>query len=73
MTSARSSVITATWVSLNLLPLVIAAFIGLVLGKWLVGLLLVILYPVYVVFYGFFVSLPVMVRLFRDAASLHRR
>jgi len=73
MKSPRSVLLTATWVSLNLLPLLIAALIWLVLGNWMVGLLLMILYPLYVVFYGFFVSLPMMVRLFRHPASLHRR
>ena len=73
MVSPRSSVITAAWVSLNLLPLLLAAFIWLVLGHWIVGLLLVILYPLYFVPYGFFVSLPLMVRLFQPTASLHRR
>ena len=73
MKSSRSTLITATWVSLNLLPLLVAALIWLVLGHWMVGLLLMILYPLYVVFYGFFVSLPMMVRLFQHPASLHRR
>jgi len=73
MASRHSSVVTATWASLNLLPLLVAAFVWLVLGNWVVGLLLVLLYPLYVVFYGFFVSLPLMVRLFRHPASLYRR
>jgi len=73
MKSSRPALITAIWVSLNLLPLLIAALIWLVLGNWMVGLLLVILYPLYVVFYGFFVSLPMMVRLFQHPASLYRR
>jgi hypothetical protein len=73
MESPRSSVITAIWLSINLLPLLLAAFVGLVWGHWLVGLLLVILYPLYIVFYGFFVSLPVMVRLFRLPANSHQR
>ena len=73
MKSSHSALITATWISLNLLPLLVAALIWLVLGHWIVGLLLMILYPLYVVFYGFFVSLPMMVRLFQHPASLHRR
>ncbi len=73
MKSSRSALITATWVSLNLLPLLIAALVWLVLDNWMVGLLLVILYPLYVVLYGFFVSMEIMVGLFRPPASLHRR
>ncbi len=73
MLSSRSSTITAVWISLKLLPLLIAAFVWLVLGNWLVGLLLAILYPVYVVPYGFFISMPLMVRLFQHPASLYRR
>jgi hypothetical protein len=73
MASPRSSLITAIWVSLNLFPLLIAALVWLVLGNWLVGLLLAILYPLYVVPYGFFISMPLMVRLFQSPASLHRR
>jgi hypothetical protein len=73
MLSSRSSVITVAWISLQLLPLLIAALVWLVLGNWLVGLLLVILYPVYVVPYGFFISMPLMVRLFQPPASLYRR
>ena len=73
MLSFRSFVITVTWMSLNLLPLLIAALVWLVLGYWLVGLLLAILYPVYAVPYGFFISMPLMVRLFQHPASLHRR
>jgi len=73
MTSPRSSVVTAAWISFNLLPLLVAALIWLVLGNWPVALLLVIFYHLYVVIYGFFVSLPLMVRTFRHPASLHRR
>ena len=73
MTSPPSWVVTTTWLSLNLLPLFLAAFVWLVLGYRLVGLLLAVLYPVYFVPYGFFVALPLMVRLFRHPASSHRR
>ena len=73
MTSPRSSVVTAAWLSFNLIPLLVAAFVWLVLGNWMIALLLVLLYPLYIVIYGFFVALPLMVQLFRHAASLHRR
>jgi hypothetical protein len=65
--------ITATWLVLNLLPLLLAALVWCVLGYWRVGLILVFLYPLYFVPYGFFVSLPVMVCLFRHPASLPGR
>jgi hypothetical protein len=73
MAAPHSLIITASWVSLNLLPLLIAALLWLVLEYWLVGLLVAALYPLYFVPYGFFVSLPLMVRLFRHSASLYRR
>jgi hypothetical protein len=73
MESPSSSTVTAAWLSFNFIPLLIAAFVWLVLDNWLVALLLVILYPLYIVFYGFFISLPLMVRLFRHPASLHKR
>jgi hypothetical protein len=73
MISSRPSVVTAAWIAFNSLPLLLAALVWLVLGNWLVGLLLVIFYPVYIVLYGFFVSLPLMVRLFRHPPSLYRR
>ena len=73
MASSHSWMITAAWVLLNLLPLLIAAFLWLVLGYGRLGLVLGLLYPVYFVPYGFFVSLPLMVRLFRHPASRHRR
>ena len=73
MVSLPSWVVTTAWLSLNLLPLFIAALLWLVLGYGRMGLLLAVFYPVYFVPYGFFVALPVMVWLFRDPASLHRR
>lgn len=72
MQSPHPVTITTTWLVLNLLPLLIAVVTWLVLGSWFWSLLLVMLYPIYVVPYGFFVSLPLMVRLFRQPASLHR-
>jgi hypothetical protein len=73
MTSPPSWAITTAWLTLNLLPLFIAAFVWLALGYGPRGLLLAVLYPVYFVPFGFFVALPLMVRLFRHPASLHRR
>jgi len=73
MSSLPSWVVTATWVALNLLPLFSAAFVWLILGYRLVGLVLAVLYPVYFIPYGFFVALPLMVRLFRHPASRYQR
>jgi hypothetical protein len=73
MTSPPSWAITTAWLTLNLLPLFIAAFVWLALGYRLVGLLLAVLSPLYFVPVGFFVVLPLRLRLFRHPASLHRR
>jgi len=73
MGSPPSWVITTTWLTLNLFPLFFAAFVWLMLGYRLVGLLLLVLYPVYFVPFGVFVALPLMVKLFRDPASRHQR
>jgi len=73
MESPRSSVITATWALLNLLPLLLAALVWFIVGNWVVRLLITVLYLVCIVPYGFFVAMPLMVRLFQHPASLHRR
>jgi len=73
MESPRSSVITATWALLNLLPLLLAALVWFIVGNWVVRLLIMVLYLVCIVPYGFFVAMPLMVRLFQHPASLHRR
>ncbi|HKA53562.1 MAG TPA: hypothetical protein VKJ47_07855 [Candidatus Binatia bacterium] len=73
MASPRSSVITATWALLNLLPLLLAALAWFVVGNWVVRLLIMVLYLLCIVPYGFFVAMPLMVRLFQHPASLHRR
>jgi len=73
MASPRSSVITATWALLNLLPLLLAVLTWFVVGNWVVRLLIMILYPFCIVPYGFFVAMPLMVRVFQHPASLHRR
>jgi len=73
MASPPSWVVTATWAALNLLPLFIAAFVWLILEYGRVGLVLAVLYPVYFIPYGFFVALPLMVRIFRHAASRYQR
>ncbi len=73
MRLSHHTIVTAAWITLNLPPLLVAVWIWLVLGSWGWGLLLVILYPLYVVPYGFFIAMPLMVWLFRKPASLHQR
>jgi hypothetical protein len=64
--------ITVVWVLLHVLPLVVVAAVWSLLGAvW--GILLLVLYVVGIVPYGFFVSLPAMVKLFHRPASIHRR
>src|SRR5262249_39998557 len=57
----------------NLLPLLLAALAWFVVGNWVVRLLIMVLYLLCIVPYGFFVAMPLMVRLFQHPASLHRR
>ena len=66
------ALITVAWILLNVLPLIAIAVLWSFLDA-LLGIPLLILYLIGVVPYGFFVALPVMVKLFRKPASLHRR
>lgn len=66
----RHSTVTAVWVLLNALPLVVLLLISLASKSWLVGLCLLVLYPLLLVPYGILVSLPLMVKIFRRPASL---
>ncbi len=68
----RHGLITAVWILLHLLPLllVIAAW-SLFGALW--GILLLIVYIVGIVPYGFFFSIPTMVKLFHKPASIHKR
>jgi hypothetical protein len=71
--SPRSGIVTASWFSLNLFPVLIAVVVWLVLGKWGWALALLLLYPLYIIPYGFFVSLPMMVKFFRPALNPRKR
>jgi hypothetical protein len=73
MLSSHHGLITALWVALNLLPLLIGAVVWFVFDNWLWGLLLIVFYPLYFVPYGFFIAMPLMVWFFRKPASIHRR
>jgi hypothetical protein len=73
MAEPRHSAVTVAWVTLNLIPLIAIGLAGLALGSWVWGLLLLVLYGFLFVPYGFFIAMPIMVKLFRHPASLHRR
>ena len=63
---------TVVWISLHVFPLVGVALIWFLFGAvW--GIVSLVLYLIGLVPYGFFVSLPAMVKLFHKPASLHRR
>lgn len=64
--------ITVVWILLHILPLAIVIAAWTLFGA-LWGIPLLILYVIGIVPYGFFVSLPVMVKLFHKPASVHRR
>lgn len=63
---------TVVWLVLNTLPLVVAALVWSLLSSFW-GIVLLLLFPLYIIPYGFFVSLPLMVKLFRKPASIYRR
>jgi hypothetical protein len=64
--------ITTVWILLHALPL------ALVIAAWVLfgalwGLPLLILYVIGLVPYGFFFSIPTMIKLFHKPATLHKR
>jgi hypothetical protein len=63
---------TVVWLALNTLPLAVAALVWSLLSSFW-GIVLLLLFPLYIIPYGFFVSLPLMVKLFRKPASIYRR
>ena len=67
----HSDVITLTWIALNLLPLILILLLSLFLQSWVWGFSLVALYILCFVPYGFFVSLPLMVKIFHKPSSIH--
>lgn len=73
MAEPRHSTVTVAWVTLNLIPLIAIGLAGFALGSWVWGLLLLVLYGFFFVPYGFFIAMPIMVKLFRHPASVHRR
>jgi len=64
--------ITAVWITLHILPLFLVIFIWSFFGAaW--GIASLAFYIIGLIPYGFFISIPLMVKLFHKPASLHRR
>jgi hypothetical protein len=75
MLPARHSFVTVAWITLNLLPLCALFLLWSALWSWSWGLLvlLFVLYLLLFVPYGFFVAMPLMVKLFRPPSSTHKQ
>jgi hypothetical protein len=69
----RHTTVTAVWIILNVLPLLGIGLVSVAFESWMLGLFLLILYLLLFIPYGLFVSLPMMVKIFRRPASPHRR
>ncbi|MCS6926157.1 MAG: hypothetical protein NZ578_09695 [Candidatus Binatia bacterium] len=65
----RHATVTAVWVTLNAIPLVVLVLLGIASKSWLVGICLVLLYPILLIPYGILVSLPLMVKIFRRPST----
>lgn|GEM_PF-6484137 len=63
----NSSLITATWIGLNLLPLILTVALCLFSRSWGWSLVFLLIYVVAIIPYGFFVGLPLMVKFFDHA------
>lgn len=66
------ALVTVVWLGLHVAPLLVIALVWSFLGAFW-GSALLIVYLVGLIPYGFFVSLPAMVKFFHKPASLHRR
>jgi hypothetical protein len=69
----NSSLITVTWIGLNLLPLILTTALCLFSQSWGWSLLFILIYIAAVVPYGFFVALPFMVKFFDHAPDARRK
>src|SRR5690348_2955214 len=69
----NSTLITTTWIGLNLLPLILTVVLCLLSQSWRWSLLFIVLYVAAIVPYGFFVGLPIMVKLFDHAPNPQER
>lgn len=65
----RHATVTAVWVTLNAIPLVVLVLLGIASKSWVVGVCLVLLYPLLLIPYGILVSLPLMVKIFRRPST----
>lgn len=64
-----SKSVTAAWVGLNLVLIFAVLALCFIVQSWLGRFALILLYLVIVVPYGFFVAMPIMVKIFRKPAS----
>jgi dipeptide/tripeptide permease len=69
----NSSLITVTWIGLNLVPLILTVALCLLSQSWGWSLLFILLYVAAIVPYGFFVALPFMVKFFDHAPTAERK
>ncbi len=66
------ALVTTIWLILLALPLGLVAIIWSFFGTFW-GIAALLLYAVGIIPYGFFISIPIMLKLFHKPASLHRR
>jgi hypothetical protein len=71
MEHPKSTSVTAAWVGLNLVLIFAVLILCFVTESWFWRFALILLYLVLVVPYGFFVAMPIMVKIFRKPASTH--
>jgi hypothetical protein len=72
MIEPRHATVTTAWIILNLTPLIAIILVGILYSP-LWGFILFASYVLLFVPYGFFVAMPIMVKLFRKPASVHKR
>jgi uncharacterized membrane protein len=73
MSESSSSSVTRAWVGLHLVLIVVILILGFLAHSWLARFALLVLYLVLVLPYGFFVVMPIMVKIFRKPASTHSK
>lgn len=69
MSESSSSSVTRAWVGLHLVLIVLFLILCFLAHSWLARFALLLLYLVIVLPYGFFVAMPIMVKIFRKPAS----
>jgi uncharacterized membrane protein len=73
MEESSSSAVTTAWVGLHLVLIVVVLILCFVVQSWLWRFALLFLYLTIVIPYGFFVVMPIMVKIFRKPASTHSK